>query len=228
MYVPVTPALPAMPLGAVEIFTGPSTTEDPPAPAATVLGVRHATLNVLAGHATTIAGTLLAAGPPSSGGGSADRPAGLADGTVTLQVRRGRGWRSVAWTRTGAHGRYRLRYVPGSVGSEPIRVRFAGDAEDRGSHRLAGRLNVYRLAEASWYGGGGSLACGGWLTSSTLGVANKTLPCGTLVTLRYGRRTVRVRVIDRGPYVAGREFDLTEATKRALGFGDTGEVWATS
>jgi rare lipoprotein A (peptidoglycan hydrolase) len=48
------------------------------------------------------------------------------------------------------------------------------------------------------------------------------------VTLRYHGHTVRVPVIDRGPYVAGREFDLTEATKRALGFGDLGEVWATS
>ena len=71
------------------------------------------------------------------------------------------------------------------------------------------------------------MACGGELTSSTLGVANKTLPCGTLVTLHYGGRTIRVPVIDRGPYVAGREFDLTEATKRALGFGDTGDVWST-
>ena len=89
-------------------------------------------------------------------------------------------------------------------------------ADDRGS---------YRPAEASWYGGGGSLACGGTLTSSTLGVANKTLPCGTWIVLRYHGHKVEVPVIDRGPYVAGREFDLTEATKRALGFGDLGEVW---
>jgi rare lipoprotein A len=94
----------------------------------------------------------------------------------------------------------------------------------RRRHRGQRRV-VYHLAEASWYGGGGTLACGGELTSSTLGVANKTLPCGTWITLRYGRRHVRVRVVDRGPYVAGREFDLTEATKRALGFGDLGEVW---
>ena len=90
----------------------------------------------------------------------------------------------------------------------------------------SGQLNVYRLVGASWYGGGGSIACGGELTSSTWGVANKTLPCGTLVTLRYDGRTVRVPVVDRGPYVAGREFDLTEATKRALGFEGVGEVWA--
>ena len=87
---------------------------------------------------------------------------------------------------------------------------------------------MYRLAGASWYGGGGGTACGQQLTSSTLGVANKTLPCGTLVTLRYGNQSIRVPVIDRGPYVAGRDFDLTEATKRAIGFGDTGDVWSTS
>ena len=72
------------------------------------------------------------------------------------------------------------------------------------------------------------MACGGQLSSSTLGVANKTLPCGTLVTLRYGSRTIRVPVVDRGPYVEGREFDLTEATKEALGFGGVGQVWSTS
>jgi rare lipoprotein A len=109
-----------------------------------------------------------------------------------------------------------------------VRLRFAGSASGLASHRRLGRLNVYRVAEASWYGGGGSLACGGELTSTTMGVANKTLPCGTLVTLRYDGRTVRVPVVERGPYVAGREFDLTEATKQALGFGGVGEVWSTS
>jgi rare lipoprotein A len=97
----------------------------------------------------------------------------------------------------------------------------------RTAHRPADRLN-YRLVEVSWYGGGGSLACGGLLTSSTMGVANKTLPCGTRVTLRYHGRTVRVRVIDRGPYVEGREYDLTEATARALGFEGVGEMWASA
>jgi rare lipoprotein A (peptidoglycan hydrolase) len=95
----------------------------------------------------------------------------------------------------------------------------------RAGHHRAGHGGAYHLAGASWYGGGGSLACGGTLTSSTRGVANKTLPCGTVVFLRYHGHKVEVPVIDRGPFVAGREFDLTEATKRALGFGDTGEVW---
>jgi rare lipoprotein A (peptidoglycan hydrolase) len=38
---------------------------------------------------------------------------------------------------------------------------------------------------------------------------------------------VRVPVIDRGPYVSGREFDLTGATKEKLGFGSTGIVLTT-
>ena len=48
------------------------------------------------------------------------------------------------------------------------------------------------------------------------------------MTLRLNGRSVRVPVVDRGPFVAGREFDLTEATKQALGFGDTGALWSTS
>ena len=60
----------------------------------------------------------------------------------------------------------------------------------------------------------------------TLGVANKTLPCGTMVKLRYHGHTVTVPVIDRGPYVAGRDFDLTEATRDRLGFPGVGTVLA--
>jgi rare lipoprotein A (peptidoglycan hydrolase) len=36
-----------------------------------------------------------------------------------------------------------------------------------------------------------------------------------------------VRVIDRGPYVAGREFDLTEATARRLHFHGHGAILTT-
>ena len=107
-------------------------------------------------------------------------------------------------------------------------MRFTGDPFDLASRRRLGKLNIYRLRPAPrGTAAAATMACGGTLTSSTLGVANKTLPCGTLVTLRYGGRSIRVPVVDRGPYVAGREFDLTEATKDALGFDGTGEVWST-
>ncbi len=62
------------------------------------------------------------------------------------------------------------------------------------------------------------LACGGLLGTSQLGVANLTLPCGTLVTFRYRGRALRVPVIDRGPYIVGRLWDLTGATAAELGF----------
>lgn len=174
-------------------------------------------LQVLVGERATLSGVLEE--------GAERAPAGQ---TVELERRAGRAWRTIARARTGSDGTYRITYSPWRTGIESVRVAFPGAASTNGTAQVAGKLEAFRLAGASWYGGGGTLACGGELTSSTIGVANKTLPCGTMVTLRYGGRTVRVPVIDRGPYVEGREFDLTEATKRELGFGSTGEVWTTS
>jgi rare lipoprotein A len=95
---------------------------------------------------------------------------------------------------------------------------------DRTAARAAdrGRLTVFREAVASWYGPGlygRHVACGGTLQPGTLGVANKTLPCGTKVTLRYHGHQVTVPVIDRGPYVPGRDYDLTGAARARLHFG---------
>jgi hypothetical protein len=186
------------------------------APSHTSLKVRRRSLNVLEGSGATVTGVLR-----DSGRNALGRRA------IVLQGLENRRWRTLASTHTNASGHFVLRFVPHRLRSELVRVRFGGDGLDSATSRRVGRLNVYHLAGASWYGGGGGLACGGTLTSSTLGVANKTLPCGTLVTLRYGGRSIRVPVIDRGPYVAGREYDLTAATKAAIGFGDTGDVWAT-
>jgi rare lipoprotein A (peptidoglycan hydrolase) len=68
------------------------------------------------------------------------------------------------------------------------------------------------------------LACGGVLGRNELGVAHKTAPCGTLITFTYGGRSLTVPVIDRGPYIAGREWDLTGATAAALGFPGLGKI----
>jgi hypothetical protein len=76
---------------------------------------------------------------------------------------------------------------------------------------------------ASWYGPGfygNRTACGQRYTPEILGVAHLTLPCGTLLTLTYGSRSVSVAVIDRGPYIAGRTLDLSNATKLALSCTD--------
>jgi rare lipoprotein A (peptidoglycan hydrolase) len=68
------------------------------------------------------------------------------------------------------------------------------------------------------------LACGGVLGRDQLGVAHKTAPCGTLITFSYGGRSLTVPVVDRGPYIAGREWDLTGATAAALGFPGLGRI----
>ena len=91
-------------------------------------------------------------------------------------------------------------------------------------------LNVYHVVQASYYGPGlygNGVACGGTLTPSKLGVANKTLPCGTKVTLHHGKNTITVPVIDRGPYSGNRVYDLTAATKNKLGYVGIGPIWAT-
>ena len=60
----------------------------------------------------------------------------------------------------------------------------------------------------------------------TLGVAHRSLPCGTKVSLLYQGRTITVPVIDRGPYAKGIAYDLTEKTARALRMLSTGTIRA--
>lgn len=69
------------------------------------------------------------------------------------------------------------------------------------------------------------IACGGVLHVPQLGVANKTLPCGTQILFMYNGRAIKVPVIDRGPYIAGREWDLTGATAEALHFPGLGPIY---
>ena len=150
---------------------------------------------------------------------------------VALEVtsRTGR-WITVDHDRTDAAGRYVLLWRAAKTGTRGVRVRFGGTPEVSPARRVLGKARVYRRAVASWYGPGlygGKLACGGTLTAGTVGVAHKTLPCGTKVTLRYRGRMVRVPVVDRGPFVGGREFDLTAATRYKLRFGSTGMVMTT-
>jgi rare lipoprotein A (peptidoglycan hydrolase) len=185
------------------------------APTASIarVGVEKRRLNVRLGQRIAVVGTA--------------QP-GVAGLIASLQVRRRSHWRTIDRARTRAGGRYVLRNRMRNTMSAPARV-VVRSATGR-LHKRVGRVNAFRWAQASWYGPGlygNHLGCGGRLTASRLGVANKSLPCGTKVTLRHGRRTVRVRVIDRGPYVAGREYDLTRATARRLGFHGHGAILTT-
>jgi hypothetical protein len=130
-------------------------------------------------------------------------------------------------TSTNRNGAFALRWSPDSIGNYRVRAFAIHNRQTKGSASDSRRLTAFHQAEASYYGPGlygGALACGGTLQPGTLGVANKTLPCGAKVKLRYGGRTITVPVVDRGPYVAGRDFDLTTATKEKLGFPDVGTL----
>jgi rare lipoprotein A (peptidoglycan hydrolase) len=173
---------------------------------ATNVGVSTKRLNVRSGSRVTVTGRVQASGPM----------------TAALQIKRHARWITLDRDRTGRAGRYVLRDRIRRTLSAPVRVRLSD-----GLTRKLGRLNVYRTSYASWYGPGlygNRLGCGGTLTAGRLGVAHKSLPCGAKVTLRHGGRVVRVPVIDRGPYVSGREFDLTAATAQRLHFSGHGAI----
>jgi hypothetical protein len=81
----------------------------------------------------------------------------------------------------------------------------------------------------SWYGPGfygNRTACGQTLTRGLIGVAHKTLPCGTKIVFRNpsNGKTVTAAVVDRGPYVAGRQWDLTGGLCLALDHCFTGSI----
>lgn len=171
-----------------------------------VLKVAPAKRDVVSGRSTKIRGQAL--------------PAGQRDVVVKIggQTKR---------TRTDRNGRFSLSWKAPSAGKHRVRAQARSNRDASGSKDAGGSITAYRYAEASWYGPGlygNRTACGQTLTPSIKGVAHKSLPCGTKLSIRHGSREVHVRVIDRGPYVGNREFDLTSATKDDLGFSGTGRI----
>lgn len=82
-------------------------------------------------------------------------------------------------------------------------------------------------AEASYYAEkfhGRKTASGETFNMNALTCAHKTLPFGTMlrVTNLQNNATVDVRVNDRGPFVKGREIDLSKAAAQKLGMIKTG------
>jgi len=74
---------------------------------------------------------------------------------------------------------------------------------------------------ASWYGPrfhGRQTANGEIFNQNRLTAAHRTLPMGTKVAVTNPRngKSVEVRINDRGPYIKGREIDLSYAAARAL------------
>jgi rare lipoprotein A len=127
---------------------------------------------------------------------------------------------STTWT-TNHIGRFLIRAVVGGTS--------ASAAGASGAPTVA--TTIYRPSIATLYGPGffgRETACGPRLTRSTIGLANRTLRCGSLVAVYYRGRTLSVPVIDRGPYANGADWDLTMATGKALGITGTVHIGAVS
>lgn len=82
------------------------------------------------------------------------------------------------------------------------------------------RAKLMGTQVATWYGPGffgNRTGCGTTLRRETWGIAHRSLPCGSLVTISHKGRTVTVPVIDRGPF-SGASLDLTQRTRDYLRF----------
>ena len=89
-------------------------------------------------------------------------------------------------------------------------------------------VSTARAEMASVYGGrdgfcGSRTANGERVNCSAMTAAHRRLPFGTRVRVCHSR-CVTVRVNDRGPFVRGRDIDLSPAAARAIGMGSTGHV----
>lgn len=67
-------------------------------------------------------------------------------------------------------------------------------------------------------------ACGVLIGARTMGVANPVLPCGVKIYIRFNGKEALTQVIDRGPDVPGREFDVTRALARTIGLTSTATI----
>ena len=131
----------------------------------------------------------------------------------------------------------------GQLAIEAVVVSPSASAADARSHQAAPSpstapsgpstspltITVYRPAIATFYGPGfygHRTACGQRLRRATIGVASRTLKCGTKVSIIYFGREITVPVIDRGPFANHASWDLTMATAEALGITETSRIGA--
>lgn len=147
----------------------------------------------------------------------------LADGT----------WKTEATATATDGGAFATRWRADHIGRMTLRAARAAHLTDRAATaataQAVGRITVYKPGVATYFGPGffgKQTACGTVLRKSTLGVAHRTLPCGTLVDLRYKGRTITVPVIDRGPFRKGTTWDLTTAAADAIGMTSTARIGA--
>lgn len=83
------------------------------------------------------------------------------------------------------------------------------------------------VMKVSWYGPrfhGRNTANGEIFDQTELSAAHKTLPFGTILRLTNpaNKKSVVVRINDRGPFIEGRELDISKAAADSLGMRKRG------
>jgi rare lipoprotein A (peptidoglycan hydrolase) len=112
----------------------------------------------------------------------------------------------------------------------PVQAQTGGAATTAGVTPPVGEdfaFGPMKSAGATWYGPtlyGNHTACGQTLRPSTIGVAHRSLPCGTTVKFVYHGHVLITQVIDRGPYSKGNAWDLTNGAREALDFEGADKV----
>jgi peptidoglycan lytic transglycosylase len=140
-------------------------------------------------------------------------------------------WAPTVTATIASDGSFSAVWHTNHIGRFEIRAVFAGTSAGAASVPPQLTTTVYRPSRATIYGPGfygRRTACADRLTRATVGVASRTLKCGTQVAVYYQGRTMIVPVIDRGPYANGADWDLTTATARALGMPGTETIGAVS
>jgi rare lipoprotein A len=221
---PATAVAADAPIAPVAASPGGMSYDDPSAPTVFADGsTLAAPLGQLVGATVTLHGVLAGSRP--------------GDAVAVQRLDPLAGWVTATTATVAADGSYNAVWQVDKAGKTTVRAILATQAmtATRTASATApvqgqGRaITLYRRAKVTWYGPGfygRRTACGKRMSRALLGVAHKTLPCGTLVDLYNNGRTVTVPVIDRGPFRPGTSYDLTAATARAIGVQATTTIGA--
>jgi hypothetical protein len=162
-------------------------------------------------------------------------PAGDAGDAVEIDqlgAAPGSSWVPVATVPAASDGSFAAIAYSGHAGPLTIRAVLQGNqAPSAAASPPAVSVTVYRRSIATLYGPGfygRQTACGVTLRRRTIGVANRTLKCGTEVQIYYEGSVLTVPVIDRGPYAHGANWDLTMGAAHALGMQGTSVIGAAA
>jgi peptidoglycan lytic transglycosylase len=208
-------ALCALPAAALAQPTGGTRYGDPAATKPTALPARDA---ILLGRTMHVRGTL----------------SGAAGQTVVVERREADGdWEQAATAVAADDDSFDATWTTDHIGHFALRARLLSTVDASAAAAAAAlptsEITVFRSTLATWFGPGfygKRTACGQRMTHRLLGVAHRSLPCGTKVALLYAGRTITVPVVDRGPFANGASYDLTSATAEALGMTQTSRIGA--